>query len=265
MTDADNHIDRLTVAGWGALLMPLLTMWHEVGGHAVVCAVQGGRVAAIGAFYVACEGLARWPQIAVACAGVVANAALALVAARMWRHARSDGARLGWWLVWVSEAFVASGYFLFSGVTGAGDLGTGPGGELASLPFSGVLRPTEIVVGAASYIVLVRAAIRALTAMVGAGPATKTARRSIAHTYYLTCGVAAVIVGLLNPEGLFITIMSAAASSFGGLAGFITIGFAVPRGTGEAPFLIARQPMLVIAGAVVLASFAVVLGPTLRF
>ena len=40
------------------LLMPLLTMWHEIGGHAAACAVQGGHGATIGAFYVDCTGLA---------------------------------------------------------------------------------------------------------------------------------------------------------------------------------------------------------------
>ena len=46
----------MTITGWGLLLMPLLTIWHEIGGHAAACALQGGRVTTIGAFYVDCDG-----------------------------------------------------------------------------------------------------------------------------------------------------------------------------------------------------------------
>lgn len=34
------RVDLATVIGWGMLLMPLLTMWHEIGGHAAACAVS---------------------------------------------------------------------------------------------------------------------------------------------------------------------------------------------------------------------------------
>ena len=258
------QIDWPTMAGWGALLMPLLTMWHEIGGHAAACAVQGGRVATIGAFYVDCTGLSLWPDAVVACAGVIVNMALSLIAYAAWRRSESHGTRLLWWLIWVSEAFVAAGYFCFSGVTGAGDLGTGAHGALPWLPMPIAWRGGELALGIVAYILLVRAAIRGLTAMLGSGRATEPARKRIAHTYYIACGAGAFLVGLLNPVGLFITIMSAAASSFGGLAGFISIGFAAGGPDAPRPFVVARNPLVIVGGLLVLATFAIVLGPSVH-
>lgn len=261
---ADQRVDGLTMAGWGALLMPLLTMWHEIGGHAAACVVQGGRAAEIGAFYVQCTGLSGWRDVVVACAGVAVNIVLALAAHAAWRRARGDTMRLALWLVWVSEAFVAAGYFCFSGVTGVGDLGTGPSGALSDVPAPLVWRVAETIVGIAAYVALVRAGIAGLNAMLGTGPATRPARRRIAHGYYLAAGAGAVLVGLLNPVGLFITIMSAMASSLGGLAGFISIGFAARGPDAPRAFVVAREPWVILAGAIVLVGFAVLLGPTIR-
>lgn len=258
------RIDLVTIVGLAMLLIPLSTMWHEIGGHAAACAALGGRVTTIGAFYVDCDGLAGWRDHVVAIAGVTVNSVAALVAWRLWRGARGDMARLVLWYVWVGQAFVAAGYFCFSGVTGFGDLGTGTDGSLAALPGAVPIRLAEIVLGIAAYILLVFAAIRTLNAMLGTGPDTRGARRRIAHGYYLVAGGSAVLVGLLNPVGALITIMSAAASSFGGLAGLISVGYAAGPAGEAHDFHIARHWAVFAAGAIMLAGFAIVLGPSIR-
>lgn len=124
-----------------------------------------------------------------------------------------------------------------------------------------------VAVAARATIVTVTAAfatgIRTMGEMLGNSPATDGARKRIAHVYYLTLGAAAVLVGLLNPVGLAITILSAMASSFGGNAGFISLGFAGGRGEGVPPFVIARNWPLLGAGAVVCLGFALILGPSI--
>ena len=259
------RVDRWTIAGLGLLLMPLLTMWHEIGGHAATCILQGGHVSALGAFYVDCDGLFGLRKIVVACAGVFMNVVLAITGYLLWRRAIGDTARITLWLIWVSEAFVASGYFLFSGVTGYGDLGIGEGGSLTDFGLTWPIQIIEIVAGVMSYVLLVRVAIRALNTMIGDGPETRHVRRSIAHVYYASAGVAAVLVGLLNPLGIVITIMSAAASSFGGLAGFISIGYAVGRSGSARPILLPRNLLVIGAGVIAIAAFAFLLGPSLHF
>lgn len=264
-SDMEQRVDGVTVVGLGLLLMPLTTMWHEIGGHAAACAVLGGHVATIGAFYVDCAGLSGVPRIIVACAGVVVDAVLAAVAYALWRRARDDFSRLVLWLLWVGKGFVAAGYFCFSGATGIGDLGPGEGGGIGPLPVPIAWHVGELAVGIAAYVLLVRQAIRTLTVMLGDAPATGPARRTIAHLYYVTIGVAAVLVGLLNPMGLFITLASAAASSFGGNAGFISIGYAVPAGDEMRRFVVPRYWSVLVAGVVVTALFALVLGPSRHF
>ncbi len=259
------RVDWLTVAGLGALLMPLLTMWHEIGGHAAACAVLGGRVSTIGAFYVECDGLFGAGNVTVACAGIFMNSVLSVVAYAVWLRTTGDMPRLALWLIWVTEAFVASGYFLFSGVSGYGDLGIGEGGSLSTFGLTWPVQLVEISVGVVSYILLVRTAIRALNTMVGEGPETRRVRRLIAHVYYVSVGIAALVVGLINPVGIVITIMSAAASSFGGLAGFISIGYAVGA-EGHAKTISIRRNLAVIGvGLILLVGFGLILGPSLRF
>ena len=264
-SEATVRIDLPTIVGLAMLLNPLLTMWHEIGGHAAACGALGGKVATIGAFYVECTRLTGLPDMAVACAGVVVNTLLAIVAYAIWRGARADAWRLFWWLVWVSEAFVAAGYFCFSGVSGVGDLGVAHGGGLLGVPMPIAWRIGELAFGIATYVLLIRRASATLGAMIGAGDTVTGARRRIAHGYYFTSGAVAVLVGVLNPVGIFVTILSAAASSFGGLAGFISIGFAQPAGTPAASFTLARSWPVIVAGVAATALFAILLGPSIRF
>ncbi len=259
------RIDLLTIVGLALLLNPLLTMWHEIGGHAAACAALGGTVATIGAFYVQCTGLTGLPDMAVACAGVAVNTVLAIVAYAVWRGARRDRARLFWWFVWVSEAFVAAGYFCFSDISGVGDLGVARGGGLAGAPMPIAWRIGEMAFGIAVYWLLIGRASAALGRMIGAGELVAGSRRRIAHGYYFASGAIAILVGLLNPVGIFVTILSAAASSFGGLAGFISIGFARPAGAPANSFTIARWWPVIITGAATSALFALLLGPSLHF
>jgi len=262
MAEQRQQVDLLTVLGLGLLLMPLTTMWHEIGGHALACVVQGGRLQAVGAFYVDCTAPGRAAAVVVAVAGVAVDTIAALVLVQFWRRAQGDLARLVLWLAWCDKAMVAAGYFLFSGVTGLGDLGPGDSDGIGPLPFPWAWRAVEMLIGGLAYALVIRAAIRMLTAMLGDSPDTRTSRRRIAHGYYAAAGCASVLVGLLNPLGLFITLASAAAASFGGLAGLISVGFAVPRGEEVRPFTVPRSWPVIVAGLVVAVAFAAVLGPS---
>ena len=259
------RVDPVTVIGLGLLFLPLLTMWHEIGGHAATCQALGGHVDTIGAFYVDCSGLSGWREIAVSSAGAAVDGLLAIAAWAVWRRASGDLARLAWWYVAVVKGFVASGYFLFSGVTGFGDFGTDPGGGLASVSNPLIWRIALTIVGGVLYWRLYLLAARTLEEMLGQGMATRSTRRTVAHLFYATLGVGAVLVGVFNPIGFVITAMSAAASSFGGNAGLISVGYATRR-TGEPrDFVVGRNWAVFVAGIIASALFAIVLGPSLHF
>ncbi len=259
------RIDPFTIVGLAMLLLPLTTMWHEIGGHAAACFIQGGHVATIGAFYVDCTGLSGLPRTIVACAGVAVDMVLAALAWAMWRRATGDLARLVLWYLWIGKGFVAAGYFCFSGVTGVGDLGATADGGIGPLANPWVWRGVFLFIGGVAYWQLISAGIRSLNAMLGNTTGSKRARQTIAHLYYLSLGIVAVLVGLLNPLGIFITVLSAMASSFGGNAGLISIGFAVPHGQTVRNFAIARSWGIVISGLAVTLAFAVILGPSQHF
>src|SRR5437764_67187 len=167
MTQQEARIDPITIIGLGLILLPVLTMWHEIGGHAATCVALGGKLVSIGAFYVDCETASVVSRRLVACAGVTVDTLLALVAWRLWRRATGDLARLVLFYVMIGKGFVAAGYFLFSGFSGVGDLGTTHGGGLAGLGYPWVWRVAFIAIGGFVYFRLVRAAIRALNAMLG--------------------------------------------------------------------------------------------------
>ena len=173
--------------------------------------------------------------------------------------------RLVLFYVMVVKGFVAAGYFLFSGASGFGDLGPTPGNGLEGLSHPWLWRISFIAIGGFAYFRLVKAAISALDAMLGDTAGTKSARVRIAHLFYLTLGLDVVVIGLLNPLGIVITLLSAAASSFGGNAGFISIGYAAPSGSNARAFTIERNWLVFAAGAAISIAFAVILGPSLRF
>lgn len=73
----------------------------------------------------------------------------------------------------------------------------------------------------------------------------------------------ALLISLFNPLGIFITLVSAVASSFGGTAGLFNVAYARPRELPVSDFAIGRQPVLLVAGVAMTVAFAAVLGPTI--
>lgn len=259
-------VDPVTVIGLGLLAMPLTAMLHEIGGHAAMCVALGHHVTELGAFYVECDAV-RGSAVAraVALAGPGIDLVLGMLLAPLWPRLRGDLPRLLGWYAFLCLLFDASGYMLFSGVTGVGDLSPVGDGGIAPLAMPWLWRGALALVGAAIYSGVIRVGMARLGAMIGQGPETRTPRRWIAHGFYATICGAAMLASIPNPIGLFITLVSAAASSIGGKAGLISIGYATADAGEPRDFVIARSWGVLAAGVVLSLAFAVVLGPTLRF
>lgn len=73
-----------------------------------------------------------------------------------------------------------------------------------------------------------------------------------------------MLFSFLNPVGIIIMIMSAAASSFGGLAGFISTGYGVGKDSEAKPVVLPRTLLIVSGGVAVLIAFALLLGPSIQ-
>ena len=259
------HADLPTICAIAWLLMPALTLAHEVGGHAAACLATHGALNEIGSFYVDCTSATAMARRMVAVAGPATDAVLAVVFYRIWRACRTDMARLITWFCWLGCGFEAAGYLMFSGILGLGDLGPDGDGGLAPLPYPLLWRGAFAGTGLIIYVALIAVGQRTMTAMIGPGSATRGTRRTIALRYYAAFGLAALVASLLNPKGLEIILTSALASSLGAIAGLITIGFGA-RGAGEGRrFIIARNTALLVLGPAATVLFALALGPTIRF
>ena len=57
---ACSRVDVWTVISLALLLLPLLTMAHELMGHALVCVATGHQPSQLGAYYVQCNGTEGW-------------------------------------------------------------------------------------------------------------------------------------------------------------------------------------------------------------
>lgn len=257
------RVDPWTLAGLALLLLPLLTMAHELAGHALTCVATGHLPSELGAYYVECPGTGPWARRIVAMAGTGMDVVLAVLACIAWGQVRRPLPRLVLWIVFTVKGMVAGGYWMFSGVSNLGDWGPDVGGGIGPLPWPWLWRAVMFAVGLYVYVTVVRQAIRMLGEMLGGGEVARRVQWRIAMTIYLIGGVSAVLVSLFNPLGIAITLMSAVASSFGGTAGLFDVAYFRRSDQPPHEFAIDRHYTIVAAGVLMTLAFAAVLGPTL--
>ncbi len=256
-------IAPITVIGLVLVLGPVLTMAHELGGHAVACMATGSELTELGAYYVQCTEASLWDSRLVAMAGTSVDIIIAVIAFFAWHVLRHPLARLVAWMVAVIKGLVAAGYWLFSGVVGVGDWAPGPDAGMGVMAHPWLWRLCLVVVGLACYIAMVRWAMRSIDAMLGGGETAQAVRKRTVMLLYFVNGAVAVVVGLFNPVGFWIILMSAVASSFGGLAGLFNVAFHKPVDRPPEDFVVARSYPLLALGVVVTLAYAAILGPTL--
>ncbi|MFT4257681.1 MAG: hypothetical protein QM599_12110 [Pseudoxanthomonas sp.] len=259
--------DWLAVAAIAALAFVLETALHEHGGHALACAALGGHVREFGAFHVDCDYRAmgaaaiRW----VALAGPIMSLCTGIVAANLLTRCRRPLPALFCWLIASVGYLTAFGYPLFSAVGGIGDLGVGPDGAL-----HGVAQPWlwRVPMGVLGYLCYDRAVVwsmRRLGDIVGGGEDRVRRIRRIALIAYLAIGVVAVLIGLLNPHGIVIVLVSAVASSLGGMSGFAWGPYrAAPSADDPRPRnVLPRSVAWIVVSLLGVLAYGIVFGPTI--
>jgi hypothetical protein len=156
---------------------------------------------------------------------------------------------------------------LFSGVSGLGDLGTSRDGALYLARPAWLCRLALAVFGGAAYCLVIYLSLGRMDQIIGGEGNERVGRaQRLALTSYLSGGLMSVLIGLLNPQGFIIVIISAAASSLGGTSGLAWMMQLLDRSKSSpaAPLTLDRSWAWVIAGFGVTAVYAVVFGPTLR-
>ncbi len=259
--------DYLTVIGLAAVAYVVTTLLHEGLGHGGACLAVGGKAVAWGAYYFDCDEAQGLPAQIVAAAGNTVNLIIAILAALILKTRLADpqtprGAGTVFiWLMFCLNAFTWAGYFLFSGIAGIGDWGIEKSAVLYKVPNPMTWRIVMAVFGGVSYFLLGRAAGRMLGQLIGGD--NKQTGRKLAWTAYFTGGVLAFLIGLMNPVGFIIVLISSLASSLGGTSGlWWQHQFMCP--SQEARFALTRNGLWIALGLIAAVAYALVFGPTVR-
>jgi hypothetical protein len=263
--------DRLTLIAISALAYVVAVALHEHLGHTAACVLLGSRAVELGAFYVNCDDslLSAAGARMVALAGPLVSLLTGIVSFLMLRRIDA-AARAAWYFTWLLGTLglmTATGYPLFSGISGLGDLSVQAGGALHGAQPEWFWRACLSVAGAAGYFLVMRISARTLDPRVsGTGAGRVRSARIVMLISYLSGGAVYLAIGLLNPYGFVIVATSALASSLGGTSGLLWMRRLLDR-TREVPppgLYFPRSWRWTLVALAVTAAYAAVLGPTLR-
>ena len=263
--------DRLTLIAISALAYIAAISLHELLGHAAACLALGNRLTEVNAFYVNCD----YPRMSDAgirlffVAGPVVSLIIGVVSLLVLRRLppQAFATKYFVWLLGSIALMAATGYLLFSGITGLGDFGTSRYGVLYQVTPAGLWRIVITIAGIASYILIAYISARAMDRIIGGGGVERIRRaRHLALTSYLTGGAVSVAIGLLNPLGLRIVVESAVASSLGASSGLLwMMQFLYWKTSSSAPVLtFGRSWRWIATGGIATLVYALVFGPSLR-
>jgi hypothetical protein len=205
----------------------------------------------------------------IAAGGSLANLALAAGASATLRTILGLGPRARYflWLLLALNLLQAFGYLMFSGIGGVGDWVTVAEGTAPPL----VWRTLLAILGTGLYFwVAPRLFMPWLEPFLGAEQRERGARaRRLSLLPYLVGGATYILAGVLNPYGMVLVLISAAAASLGGaslLAWYPPLWARRPALAPERPALaIERSAGWLVAAGLVLVVFVGVLGPGVNF
>jgi hypothetical protein len=271
-SERDNYAtDFLTVIALSVLAYTLAVLFHEYLGHGVACLTLGAHLSELGAYYVVCQyaGMTDINIRLVALAGPLVSliiGALGLVTFDRIPTSAAHG-RYWVWLFGTINLMTAAGYLLFSGVTGLGDFGTSRDGLLYQISPERIWRVALVLLGVAGYALVIYLSLRRMDNLIGGEGAARVRHgQTLALTSYLTGALMSVLVGLLNPHGLVIVLISAAASSLGGTSGLAWMTQMMDRKktSTTSPLQLPRNWSWIVAGFAVMLIYGLILGPTVR-
>ena len=265
-----NKSDFLTLVAISAFSLILSIMLHEHGGHTLACAALGGHLNELGAFYVDCQysSVTNFGYRIVAFAGPLASFLWGMMGIFLFNRTSRKNSQLKYflWHFGTVNLMIATGYFLFSGVIGIGDFGLDQYGVFYQAQPEWLVRVGLTVIGLAAYFGVVLFSMRKMDTFIGGEKLERVNRaQMLSLTAWLTGGVAAILIGFLNPYGIIIVLISSVASCLGGTSGLAWMMQMLDRTkvTGEEPFVLGRNWAWIAASATFLVIYATVLGPTI--
>ncbi len=258
--------DLLTVASLAVLVYAVANVLHEGLGHGGACVLVGGRPRLLTSVSFNCDlaGASPMAHRLVAAGGTMVNLIVGAVAALAYARSTSSRptTRFFLWLLATLNLLQGLGYFAFSGAVGVGDWAA----VMAPVQPGWLWRIALVGIGGALYWAATSRAFAALGAFIGGRASDRyPVGNRFALTAYLAGGTLYCVAGLLNPGGVVLLLVSAAAASFGGASG-LAWGPQLLRGTGpadatDAPTRVGRDGRIIAAAAVAALLFVFLLGP----
>jgi hypothetical protein len=262
--------DFLTLVAKSVLAYLFATMLHEHLGHALAALLLGAPLTELGAFYVAYNSdlLSDLSRRIVDLAGPGMSFLTGLVGFVLLGRFLKASSQLKYflWLFGSISLLTATGYMLFSGVSGLGDFGNTPDGATFQLEPAWLWRILLIVIGGASYFLVARFSAGKMNILIG-GEGSERIRRAqtFAVFSYLSGALASILTGLLNPYGMIIVLISAMASSIGGTSGLLWMMQFLKgmKPGGGLPFQLGRKWSWIVIGFVFMLLYGLLLGPSI--
>ena len=258
-------LDALTVGAIGILAYMLGNVLHEGAGHGGACLLVGAKPLVLSSVHFECSLDRRL----VMAGGTLVNLLAGAVFFALGRCTGRSYPRLKYffWISMTVNLFTGTGYFLFSGIGGIGDWGE----FIQGLGPQWLWRIGLTIFGAVTYLLAARISLLELRPLIGSNKEQRYRRAvRLSAIPYFAGGILMCIAGALNPKGMILILISAAASTFGGTSGlmwstnWLNRGTMIPYGPPAEPVTIQRSwPLIVAAGAIAIA-FIAVLGPSVR-
>jgi len=258
--------DGLTVAAISLLAYMLGSLLHEGAGHGGACLLTGAKPMVLSSVHFECSVDSRL----VDAGGTLINFIAAAVFFALGRLIGRDRPRWRYflWIAMSINLYTATGYFLFSGIGGIGDWGA----FIQGLGPTWMWRIGLTIFGAIAYLLAALISVRELRALIGTDEAQRYRRaRRLSAIPYFCGGILMCIAGALNPVGMILVLISAAASTFGGTSGLLWAtnwlkrGTIIPYGPPAEPLPIDRSWRLVTSAGAAATAFIALLGPGIRF
>ncbi len=265
------NVDVPTLIAITAMSFTLTIASHEHLGHTLACVALGGEPTEMGAFYVQCKTASSLNERLVAIAGPVLSLVFGIVFMKVMDRAIAEDEssahmKIFLWHFFTVNLMEATGYMMFSGIFGMGDLGTEDGGAAHGVQPLWLYRTFMGIVGLLAYLAVIFVSIKRFDLFIG-GSQRERVRRAhwISLIAYLSGAFTAIGIGLLNPEGVMIVLTSTIPSSMGGTSGMMWMMQWLNREkvTGMNPFRLERNWYWIGSSILTVLLYASVFGPTI--
>jgi hypothetical protein len=236
---------------------------HEGAGHGGACWLAGGHAKALSTVHFECSRGSRFVSAGGTLVNLIAGL-LCWIRIRFLRH-KSGHVRYFVWLLMTVNLLQAGGYLLFSGLGNFGDWAD----VIAGLTPVWLWRTGLTVLGAVSYVLAVWLALLELRPFLAANDWRRGGAKDLTLVPYITGGILYTVAGFLNPVGMMLVGLSAAAASFGGTSGMAWmtqwLGSRFVRKSRSPCFTLQHSRGWLIAAFITASLFIGLLGRGIRF